>query len=108
MQTIEIKGHVYARKNWDGQLQYTFFDFDAGGDWFPVCEHKVVTEIPTGFDPRVAQIQALQKQIDRARADFTALVTSLTEQIQSIQAIEHQPSDEPVSDIDGLPGEIPF
>ncbi|SPA44638.1 hypothetical protein [Cupriavidus taiwanensis] len=93
MQSIEIKGYVYARRNWDNQLQFTFFDFEPGGDWFPVCEHKVVSELPAGFDPRDAQVAALQKQIDKARADFTALVTSLTEQLQSIQAIEYTPSE---------------
>lgn len=100
MQSIEIKGHVYARKNWDDQLQFTFFDFDPGSDWFPVCEHKIVTEAPVGFDPRTAQIQALQKLIDKARADFTALVTSLTEQISKLTAIPfEQPESEPINDI---------
>lgn len=92
MKTIEIKGHVYARVDWDDQLQFTFFDFTPGGEWFKVCEHKVITELPEGFDPRNAQIEALQQQITKARADYTALVTSLTEQISKLQALTFDPA----------------
>lgn len=87
MKTIEIKGHVYARVDWDDKLQFTFFDFVPGSDWFKVCEHKIVTEYPSDFDPCTAQIEELQRQITKARADFTALVTSLTEQISKLQAL---------------------
>lgn len=87
MNTIEIKGHVYARKNWDDQLQFTFFDFEPGSDWFPVCEHKIITEAPVGFDPRTAQIKDLQKKLEKARADFSVLQQSILDQISKLQAI---------------------
>lgn len=94
MQTIEIKGQIYARRNWQDQLEFGFYDFDIGSDWFPVCDHKIVTEIPAGFDPRLAQVAALQAQLEKLRAEFTKRVTEINEQIQSITAIEYTPAQE--------------
>ncbi|NSX14036.1 hypothetical protein HTY52_08120 [Cupriavidus taiwanensis] len=94
MQTIEIKGHIYARRDWDNKLHFAFFEFEVDGEWFKVCEHKIVTETPVGFDPTAAHVAALHEQLERLRADFAKRVTEINAQIQSLQAIEHQPADE--------------
>lgn len=88
---VEIKGHLYARENWDGKLQYTFFDFNPESDWFPVCEHVAHIEVPEGFDPRLAQIQSLQKKLEKARADFAVLQQTILDEISKRQAITYEP-----------------
>ncbi|CAG9172483.1 hypothetical protein CURE108131_23030 [Cupriavidus respiraculi] len=104
-QTIEIKGHVYARKDWDNKLQYAFFDFNPESDWFPVCEHTINATQADDFDPLLAQIRSLEQQRERLRAELGKRITEINEQIQSLQAL---PFEQPISDVDGLPGHIPF
>lgn len=94
MQTIEISGHIYGKRNWNDELEFTFFDFEPNGDWFPVCEHKIATETPAGFDPTLAQIAALEGQREKLRAEFTKRLTEINERIQSLQAIEYSPAQE--------------
>ena len=103
MKTVEIKGHLYARENWNGNLQYTFFDFNPESDWFMVCEHTARIDVPEGFDPRLAKIQALQKRLEKARADFSVLQQSILDQISKVQAIEYKPAEEPIIDSDDFP-----
>lgn len=92
MKTIEIKGHIYARHDYMGKLDFSFFQFDVGGDYFPVCEHRIVTEMPADFDPHVAQVSALQAQLEKLRAEFGKRVAEINEQIQSLQALPFEPS----------------
>lgn len=87
MQTIEIKGHIYGYRQWDDKLQFSFSEYDMGGSWFKVREHRIVTEVPAGFDPRLAQVAALQEQLEKLRAEFGKRVTEINEQIQSLQAL---------------------
>ena len=45
-------------------------------------------EVPDDFDPRPAQIKALQEKQTKAAADFHALQTDIMRQINELQALE--------------------
>lgn len=91
MQHVEIKGYIYARakESWeDGDgFVYSFFDFDIGGQWFKVCPHKIVEELPEDFNPVAARIAALQDQMAAVRADFAKRIRGLQEEISKLEAL---------------------
>lgn len=53
-----------------------------------VREHSIEVEVPDDFDPRPQQIQALEKKRDAVRAEMSARITEINNQIQSLLAIE--------------------
>jgi hypothetical protein len=55
----------------------------------PVCEHSIEVEIPDDFDPRPQQIAALDEQINKVRAEFTARINELQDQKARLLAIEY-------------------
>jgi hypothetical protein len=50
---------------------------------------EVTFEVPDNFDPRPAQVKALQAKELELRAQFAAAVTEIHRQISQLQAIEH-------------------
>lgn len=91
---IELKGYLFCRlcggnpefellpwdcRTWDANL--------ADGRIF-VQEHLTTVEVPDDFDPRPAQVAALEAEKQKARADFQARITEIDRQIQSLMAIE--------------------
>jgi hypothetical protein len=57
--------------------------------WVLVGPHNFEVECPDDFDPRPAQIAALDHAIQLTRAEFTARLTELQEQKQRLLAIEN-------------------
>lgn len=53
-----------------------------------VRPHTLELEVPDEFDPRTAQLEALKHAKDKIRAEFTARVTELDEQINNLLALE--------------------
>jgi hypothetical protein len=49
----------------------------------------ITLEIPDDFDPRPAQIKALEKKREELNTQFAAAVTELNRQISQLQAIEY-------------------
>ncbi|MCG5259778.1 hypothetical protein EM868_09150 [Cupriavidus gilardii] len=94
MQTIEIKGAIYAyRSAIDDSLMFIFAESELGHGWFRVCDHKIVAELPAGFDPRAAEVAGLEREREKVRAEMTMRITEINERIQSLLAIEHRPSE---------------
>ncbi len=54
-----------------------------------VSEHSIEVDVPDDFDPRPQQIQVLEKKRDAVRAEMSARITEINQQIQSLLAIEH-------------------
>lgn len=50
---------------------------------------EVTFEVPDDFDPRPAQVKALEAKERELRAQFAAAVTEIQRQISQLQAIEH-------------------
>lgn len=91
MQHVEIKGHIYARprESWESGegFVYGFFDFAIGGNWFKVCDHKIVEELPEDFNPVAARIASLQDQMAAVRADFAKRIRGFQEEISKLEAL---------------------
>jgi hypothetical protein len=94
-QTIELKGFVLAQKeNWRGELDYTWCATElVEHGYMTVCQHTLTFALPEGFDPITAQIRMLEKQREKLRAELGKRITEISEQIQSLQAIEYTPSE---------------
>lgn len=54
-----------------------------------VREHSIEVEIPDDFDLRPQQIAALDEEIKKTRAEFTARINELQEQKSRLLAIEY-------------------
>ena len=92
-----IKGWLYfkaePRFSLTGEPEVTFLPFApknvTSETWgVPVREHSIEVEIPDDFDPRPQQVAALDEEINRVRAEFTARINQLQEQKQRLLAIE--------------------
>lgn len=55
----------------------------------PVCEHELTFDMPEGFDPRPGQIERLQELKQKVRAEFSARITEIEQQISKLQAIDY-------------------
>lgn len=94
MKTIEIKGWLYAKQGWTGEVEFTFFDFEVGtdSDWIQVCPHVAYIELPEGFDIRSAEIASLEKKLEKVRAAFIATQSEILDRISKLQALTFDPA----------------
>ena len=91
---IELKVYLFCRLR-GGKPEFELLPWDcrtwdatsAAGRVF-VKEHLTTVEVPDDFDPRPAQVAALEAEKQKARADFQARITEIDRQIQSLMAIE--------------------
>jgi hypothetical protein len=67
---------------------YACKSFTSDANFTAVVQHTIEAEIPDDFDPRPVQIAAIDADIAKARADFTAMVTELQERKSRLLAIE--------------------
>jgi hypothetical protein len=98
MSTHTIKGWLYfkaaSKFSKSGEPVIAFLPFDpkyASADTWgvPVREHSIEVEIPDDFDPRPQQVAALDAEISKVRAEFTARINELQEQKARLLAIEY-------------------
>lgn len=94
MKTIEIKGWLYAKQGWSGQIEFTFFDFETSedSDWIQICPHVTRVEVPDSFDFRSAEITSLEKRLEKVRAAFVATQTEILDRISKLQALTFDPA----------------
>ena len=86
-----IKGFVHMSTNsWSrGELHLYGCDMsDCNLGAVLVKEVDFDFDMPDDFDPRPAQIKALQEKQTQAAADFHALQTDIMRQINDLQALE--------------------
>lgn len=55
-----------------------------------VAEHEIEVEVPDGFDPRPAMVDALVEQKRLAQDEFSKTVMAIDRRIQSILAITNE------------------
>lgn len=98
MQTIEITGHIYAVKEpWETELRYTFYTFSpeyAGSNCIHVCPHKLVVELPDTFNPVTAEVEAIDREIDKVEAESGAHIKRLKDRKANLLCIEYTPAQE--------------
>jgi hypothetical protein len=61
---------------------------EADPDWTLVGPHDFVIECPDDFDPRPAQLKAIDAKERSIRAEFTALITELQNRKNKLLALE--------------------
>lgn len=91
-----VKGYItFKPAEFDfEQDRVGFVDFKPTGatGWgVLVREHTIEVELPDDFNPRAAQITALEEQREALRAQFAKSIRELDEQISKLQAIEYTP-----------------
>jgi len=96
MKTV-IKGFiVHQQWAWEEKGEITFRTYDprlaTGKETHRVVaviqEHEFEVETPDDFDPRPQQVQALEKEMQKVRADFAARVTEIERQISTLTCLE--------------------
>lgn len=89
---VQIKGFIFARPDYHGELVYSFADYDRSqfdNGLLKVREHTFEADVPDEFDPRPGMIANLKREKQRVLAECAAQVTELDGRIQSFQAIEN-------------------
>ena len=83
----------FIKYPWETEGKYVPFSMRLDDDDTRVFinEQEVEIEVPDSFDPRPAQIAALEAKKQKAIADFQHTVDMINEQISKLQAIEFQP-----------------
>lgn len=115
MQTIEIKGWIFAKPSWDAKtVHYEFStydyeqwaknpDIDKSGQYKSyrkVGEHTIRADAPPDLDPRQMMVDGLEAHKTAIRAELGKRIAEIEEQISKLQAIEYTPTTEPTSDVD--------
>ena len=90
-----IKGFIHYRNNYssDRDGPYTFLSYDLTGSEYAngrvmVQPHEFEIEVPDNFDPRPQQVQALEQEKQKARAEFAARITEIERQISELTCLE--------------------
>ena len=91
---IELKGYLFCRL-YGGKPEFELLPWDCrawgaesvDGRVF-VTEHTTTVEVPDDFDPRPQQVQMLEAEKQKARAEFQERITEIDRKIQSLMAIE--------------------
>jgi len=84
---IKIEGHI-AFDHYNEK--FTWFPFKSTNDalYLDVGPYPIEVEVPDGFDPRAAQVEALKRQKQAVMADFQKRVTDIERQIAQLTALE--------------------
>lgn len=72
----EIRAMAYDTRRW------------ADSDYVWLAEGDLEVEIPDDFDPRAAEIEVLNKQLQKERADSQVRQNLILERISKLQALE--------------------
>ena len=98
MEGIELTCHIYAVKAaWDTPRRYEVASFGsehAPSTWLHVCEHKIVVEMPATFNPVAAEIEAIEREIEKVQAESSAHIRRLNDRKANLTCIEYTPAQE--------------
>ena len=100
MTTITIPGFVYLKKEDDWSIKPPGAIPGLAASWYHInmagqdgvlltIPSAITFEMPDDFDPRPAQVAALQAKQKEAAAAFAALTVEINRQINELQAIEY-------------------
>jgi len=94
---IEVKGFVLGKKDsWRDHIDYTFHTVEMLEHGYMTIQPYVLRfDLPEGFDPRLAQIDMLERQKEKLRADLGRRIQEINEEISKLQAISYVIDDEP-------------
>lgn len=90
-----INGFItHEQSSWDKEPRIGFLMYDPrqfGADRAVIREHSFEVEVPDEFDPRPQQVEILRQQQQKIRAEMSARIKQLDDQINSLLAIEAAP-----------------
>lgn len=94
MKQVTIKCFVYE-KDWGygAPKEFEVWPIDSMGNQYTalIGPAEFTYTIPDDFNPTAQKVAALEKQKERAHAEFAAKVREIDEQISKLQAIEYSP-----------------
>lgn len=88
---VTRKGYlVWANEPWQREPEFYWREYKPSGSAERVCvgEMSITMDIPDDFDPRLAQVAALEAQKRELQAKFSAAVTELNRKINELMALE--------------------
>ena len=90
-----INGYItYQKYSWEDEPRVGFSMYDHNdGMTVAVKKHFFDVEIPDDFDPRLAQVAALEAEKLRIRAEFSKRVSDLDTAISNLLSIENEVSE---------------
>jgi len=94
MKAIKVTMHLYYLKyDWQEEGQFHLFAYNNASDanYSYVGPREIEVEVPENFDPRPAQIKALQEQRVKLQADVNEKIVKIDRRIAELLAIEHRP-----------------
>ena len=87
-----LKGFLhFSTESWSyGEIVFFGCDMSKSSTsgYIMIKTLEIEADIPDDFDPRPAQIKALQEKQTKAAADFHAMNTEIMRQINELQALE--------------------
>ena len=86
--TIHI---FYSKFDWEKEGKYHFYSIkieDTDHQTY-VGSKEMEIEVPDHYDPTAQKIVALQKEKEKAQAEFAQKVAQINERISKLQAIEY-------------------
>jgi hypothetical protein len=89
---IKLTAHIhYAKYPWEDQGQFQVFacKMELLEHYLYIGEQEIEIEVPDDYDPRPQQIAALEKQKQKAMADYQKSVTEINDRISKLQALEY-------------------
>ena len=90
---IKLTAHIhYSKWDWQDKGEFQIFYCRLGDDdqRTYVGEQEVEVEVPDNYDPRPQQIASLQRQRNKAMADYQKTVDEINERISKLQALEYK------------------
>ena len=92
MTTITLDGGIYLDAGHDqySGSQYKFFAgrVESWDKYLVIMPYTLAFDLPADFDPRTAQVKALEAQKADLHAKFALAVTEINARINSLLAIE--------------------
>ena len=88
---IKTTVHIhYTKYQWEDKGEFIVFSCKLEDEEHRtyVGEQEIEIEIPDNYDPRPAKIAALQRDLQKAAADYQKSVTDIQRRIAELQAIE--------------------
>jgi hypothetical protein len=80
----------YSQFNWEKKGRFEVFSYkiEDGAHLAYVGPQEIEVDVPDHFDPRPAQIAALEAQRQKVMADFRKSITDINRRISELSALE--------------------
>lgn len=89
---IKTTAHIYHQQySWEQTARYLvmYAKLDDCEHLTYVSEQEIEIDVPEHYDPRAQKIAALEKQKQKAMADFQKTFDDINERISKLQALEY-------------------